>query len=212
MKKPIDKEYLENSFKSFDSEILEKKYFHNNDHSIHSHDNKNILDKISESETGTLMFDGEEFTDGKDGLPGTNGKSAYEVAVDNGFVGTEEEWLESLKGDMQNIDLSNYVQKLDDISEMESIALYNLDTGGHIDPDYQLSMDMDGYPMFDSDFYKAQKIRQKFYILSFNFDALVNKIKNNFSKHTHGNMHTITYSTTEPTTVAEGEIVMVYEE
>lgn len=27
-----------------------------------------------------------------------NGKSAYEIAVDNGFVGTEKEWLESLKG------------------------------------------------------------------------------------------------------------------
>lgn len=30
--------------------------------------------------------------------------------------------------------------------------------------------------------------------------------------HTHGSMKTITYSTTEPTTVAEGEIVMVYED
>ena len=28
----------------------------------------------------------------------TAGKSAYEIAVDNGFVGTETEWLESLKG------------------------------------------------------------------------------------------------------------------
>lgn len=26
------------------------------------------------------------------------GKSAYEIAVDNGFRGTEQEWLESLKG------------------------------------------------------------------------------------------------------------------
>lgn len=30
---------------------------------------------------------------------GSNGKSAYEIAVDNGFVGTEQEWLESLKGE-----------------------------------------------------------------------------------------------------------------
>lgn len=28
-----------------------------------------------------------------------NGKSAYEIAVDNGFVGSEKEWLLSLKGD-----------------------------------------------------------------------------------------------------------------
>ena len=29
---------------------------------------------------------------------GDPGKSAYEIAVEHGFVGTEEEWLESLKG------------------------------------------------------------------------------------------------------------------
>lgn len=29
---------------------------------------------------------------------GTAGKSAYEIAVDNGFIGTEEEWLKSLEG------------------------------------------------------------------------------------------------------------------
>ena len=31
--------------------------------------------------------------------PFETGKSAYEIAVENGFVGTEAEWLESLKGD-----------------------------------------------------------------------------------------------------------------
>lgn len=30
---------------------------------------------------------------------GDDGKSAYEIAVDNGFVGTEQEWLESLEGE-----------------------------------------------------------------------------------------------------------------
>lgn len=34
-----------------------------------------------------------------DGEPGDDGKSAYQIAVDNGFVGTEEEWLASLKGE-----------------------------------------------------------------------------------------------------------------
>lgn len=32
------------------------------------------------------------------GVKGDDGKSAYQVAVDNGFQGTEEEWLASLKG------------------------------------------------------------------------------------------------------------------
>ena len=32
------------------------------------------------------------------GDPGENGKSAYEIAVLNGFEGTESDWLESIKG------------------------------------------------------------------------------------------------------------------
>lgn len=35
---------------------------------------------------------------GPRGLPGTNGLSAYEIALKNGFVGTEQDWLLSLKG------------------------------------------------------------------------------------------------------------------
>lgn len=31
--------------------------------------------------------------------PGAAGKSAYEIAVDAGFEGSESEWLESLKGE-----------------------------------------------------------------------------------------------------------------
>lgn len=36
--------------------------------------------------------------EGLDGVDGINGKSAYQVAVDNGFVGTQADWLESLIG------------------------------------------------------------------------------------------------------------------
>jgi hypothetical protein len=35
---------------------------------------------------------------GGGGSQGPPGKSAYEIAVENGFVGTESEWLESLEG------------------------------------------------------------------------------------------------------------------
>lgn len=34
----------------------------------------------------------------KRGLPGQDGKSAYILAVENGFVGTEQEWVDSLTG------------------------------------------------------------------------------------------------------------------
>ncbi|MBP3631329.1 MAG: hypothetical protein J6J23_07635, partial [Clostridia bacterium] len=33
---------------------------------------------------------------GSDGADGANGKSAYELAVENGYTGTLEEWLNSL--------------------------------------------------------------------------------------------------------------------
>ena len=40
-------------------------------------------------------------------IPGEDGKSAYEIAVENGFEGTEVEWLESLKGqDGQDVDVN----------------------------------------------------------------------------------------------------------
>lgn len=49
-------------------------------------DGKNLQEKLNNGELGS------------GGGSGTAGKSAYEIAVDNGFVGTETEWLESLKG------------------------------------------------------------------------------------------------------------------
>lgn len=42
--------------------------------------------------------DGAPGADGQDGADGADGASAYEVAVANGFVGTEAEWLASLVG------------------------------------------------------------------------------------------------------------------
>lgn len=52
----------------------------------------------------TIDLDDKEKTETFDfvipkGVAGANGKSAYEIAVENGFKGTVEEWLASLKGD-----------------------------------------------------------------------------------------------------------------
>lgn len=51
------------------------------------------------------------------------GKSAYEVAVQNGFVGTEAEWLASLKGDpgetpQRGVDYYTETDKLDLINSI----------------------------------------------------------------------------------------------
>ena len=87
-------------------------------------------------------IDGKNGADGHDGVNGIDGKSAYEIAVANGFIGTESEWLESLKGsdgrdgvdgkdgadgqpgkDAPEVDLSNYATK-DQLQKLEENAEY----------------------------------------------------------------------------------------
>lgn len=59
---------------------------------------------------------------GRDGIDGTDGKSAYIIAIEHGFSGTENEWLQSLKGadgkDGITPDMSNYATKAD-IAELQ---------------------------------------------------------------------------------------------
>lgn len=52
-----------------------------------------------QGEQGVPGIQGEQGIKGEKGDKGDDGASAYEVAVDNGFVGTESQWLASLKGD-----------------------------------------------------------------------------------------------------------------
>ena len=75
---------LTNELKTaYDSAVTEK----------HVHNNKTVIDKLSESSDGkSLLFNNNE-------IKGATGKSAYEIAVQNGFSGTETEWLTSLKGE-----------------------------------------------------------------------------------------------------------------
>lgn len=40
----------------------------------------------------------QETLEGQGALKGNDGKSAYDIAVENGFSGTEEEWIKSLQG------------------------------------------------------------------------------------------------------------------
>ena len=131
---------LENSSDSSDSS------------SNHSHENKLILDKLSVSENGDLLYDGKKIQSSSD-----NPQSAYDIAVDHGFSGTEEEWLESLKGDPGE--------------DGEAPTADEVATALKSDNDFMESLKGDS-----------------------------------------GNSIKITFSATEPTSVPDGEIVMVYEE
>ena len=53
------------------------------------------------------------------GKDGSDGKSAYQIALDNGFIGSEQDWLYSLKGEPGTTDyndLENKPTKLTDFS------------------------------------------------------------------------------------------------
>ena len=56
------------------------------------------------------------------GTGALQGKSAYDIAVENGFVGTEEEWLNSLIGSSPTI------------GENGHWIVNNIDTGGIASP------------------------------------------------------------------------------
>lgn len=55
--------------------------------------------KGEKGDTGAQGEQGLQGETGAAGADGQDGKSAYEIAVENGYAGTESEWLESLKGE-----------------------------------------------------------------------------------------------------------------
>lgn len=60
---------------------------------------KDVPVHISNPDVNMTLVRGERGLQGEKGDTGADGKSAYQVAVDNGYIGTETEWLASLKGD-----------------------------------------------------------------------------------------------------------------
>lgn len=67
--------------------------------------------------------------EGSDGVDGINGKSAYQVAVDNGFVGTQAQWLDSLIGNsayeewVANGGVGTFQDFLDEIVETVNLLI-----------------------------------------------------------------------------------------
>lgn len=69
------------------------------------------------------------------GEDGADGKSAYQIALDNGFEGTEQEWLDSLKSTEVEVDLSNYYTKTE-VDEVISNVDVNVDLSDYATKDY----------------------------------------------------------------------------
>lgn len=83
---------------------------------------------------------------------GTQGDSAYEIAVKNGFEGTEAEWLESLKGsDGKNgADGSNGTDGKDGFTLEELINYYLENNPGSTVEDFYASLGLDVTPSITS--------------------------------------------------------------
>ena len=82
--------------------------------------------------TGPQGEAGPAGSDGAPGQDGINGLSAYEVAVENGFEGTEQEWLDSLGGS-GTADIADFTFEFrpeneeEEISAKSSMTIHNHD-------------------------------------------------------------------------------------
>ena len=105
----------------------------------------------------------------EDAEHGLDGKSAYEIAVEHGYVGTEEEWLESLKGkDGETPDMSEYpkTSEVTTIIEREIAPVAeeahthsNKETLDRLTP--ELMQELDGLQQFeDSTTYEIQTLNE----------------------------------------------------
>lgn len=95
-------------------------------------------DKGERGEAGYTPIKGVDYFDGNNG---SDGKSAYRIAVDNGFIGSEADWLESLKGSngadgrdgldgkdgKDGIDGKDYVITSSDYDAIANVVLGKLD-------------------------------------------------------------------------------------
>lgn len=136
----------------------------------------------------------------EDAEKGLDGKSAYEIAVEHGYVGTEEEWLESLKGkDGITPDMSEY-PKTSEVTTIiereiapvaeESHTHDNKATLDAITP--ELFGELDGLQQFeDSTKYDIQTLNEA-----------VDNLRQ--GQHTHNNMAVLD-ATTAPYTTEEKE-------
>lgn len=79
--------------------IINFNYLDSEDEKEYVVQKKIVVVLAEKGEAGATGPQGEPGSDGIDGVDGTDGKSAYQIWLDAGNTGTEEEYLASLKGD-----------------------------------------------------------------------------------------------------------------
>lgn len=201
MLKVINKEYLISSFKEFNEKVLSRIY-------AAIPINKSVLDKLGESE-GSLMFNGIKIgLTGDKGQDGMDGKSAYAIAVERGFAGTENEWLNSLKGEKgaagpDGISVTSIEQTIVS-TEDGGVNIVTVTLSDGTQSTFHVKNGSAGVKGDKGD--KGEP----------GHDADISSITPETIgaaplNHRHSDMKTIIYSAAEPDVIGENEIVMVYE-
>ena len=91
--------------------------------------------------------DGENGKDGKDGMPG---KSAYEIAIDGGYEGTEAQWIASLKGEKGDSDsVTENVFDEDSTNAVANNILLNFFKTGSLNMKELVNGDITLYPTWE---------------------------------------------------------------
>ncbi len=103
-------------------------------------------------EMGPRGFDGDDGEDGIDGIDGKNGKdglSAYQLAVANGFVGTEAEWLASLSKTGFFVRNSDELFAAAKVANAYIVLLNDIEIGisENFDPDPTVVIDYNGFEL-----------------------------------------------------------------
>ena len=62
-----------------------------------------MVGSTPQGDKGLKGKDGKDGKDGLRGLSGSDGKSLYQIALDNGFVGTFDDYQETLRGEKGNV-------------------------------------------------------------------------------------------------------------
>ncbi len=93
-------------------------------------------------------------------VPAIQGASAYEVAVENGYKGSEKEWLASLKGEGADVDMSNYatIDYVDEAIENLDIDDVNVDLDGYATEDWTREYINENIEAISSGYYEAVDI------------------------------------------------------
>lgn len=213
MKNPLDREYIKNCFKDFYTQIVDNNFLKKTDKALHIHNNKSTLDRLSESNEGNLLF---------------NDKKIIETDAMNSVLSTHNTSNTS-HSDIRDL-IKNLSTKLNALADSDDETLDQLsEIVAYIKNNKTLIDGITTSKVSVSNIINSINSVKSNTVTGKVVDALVIKeILQSFNTdigniapetigaasedHSHGYMKTITLSSTEPTTVAEGEIVMVYED